>query len=61
MKIVDLYVGTYHHMAPESKFANVEKEKNYKYLHACMERRHHFTPLVLSFDGIPGSEVQAVT
>ena len=37
----------------------MEKEKNYLYLQACLERRRTFTPMVYSADGIPGAEALA--
>ena len=36
-----------------------EKAKKDKYLEACLERRHHFTPLVYSVQGVPGEETRA--
>jgi hypothetical protein len=33
-----------------------EKEKKWKYLEACLEQRHHFTPFVVSTDGMMGRE-----
>jgi hypothetical protein len=33
-----------------------EKEKERKYLGACLENRRHFTPFVLSVDGLLGRE-----
>ena len=35
-----------------------EKEKKRKYLGACLENRRHFTPFVLSVDGLLGREAQ---
>jgi hypothetical protein len=36
-----------------------EKEKKQKHLGACLENRRHFTPLVLSVDGLLGQDAQA--
>jgi hypothetical protein len=33
-----------------------EKEKKKKYLEPCLEQRRHFTPLVVSTDGLLGRE-----
>jgi hypothetical protein len=38
-----------------------EKEKQAKYLAHCLARRRHFTPLVLSVDGLRGTETQAAS
>jgi hypothetical protein len=35
-----------------------EKEKKWKYLGACLENRRHFTPFVLSVDGLLGREAK---
>jgi hypothetical protein len=35
-----------------------EKEKKRKYLRACLENRHHFTPFVLSVEGLLGGEAK---
>ena len=33
-----------------------EKKKKDKYIKPYLERRHSFTPMVYSVDGIPGTE-----
>ncbi len=35
-----------------------EKEKKRKYLKSCLEQRRHFTPFVVSTDGLIGKEAQ---
>ena len=43
-------------MTPEKDLAKVEKEKKDFYLHACLERRRTFTPMVYSAEKTPGAE-----
>ena len=52
-------VGSYLRMTPENALAKAEKEKNYLYLQACLERRLTFTPMVYSADDIPREKVLA--
>ena len=54
--IVNLDAGSHLRMTLEKDLANVEKEKNYLYLQACLERRSTFTPMVYSADVIPRAE-----
>jgi hypothetical protein len=37
-----------------------EKEKKKKYLEACLEQRRHFTPFVVSTDGLLGKEAKTL-
>ena len=46
IRIVNLDAGSYLRMTPEKALAKVEKEKKVLYLHACLERRRTFTPMV---------------
>jgi hypothetical protein len=41
---------------PASILRSKEKEKKPKYLEACLEQRRHFTPCMVSTDGIMGHE-----
>ena len=59
MRIVNLYVGSYLRQTSAKALETAEKEKIYKYLQPCLERRRSFTPMVYSIDGIPGTEVVA--
>jgi hypothetical protein len=40
--------------------AHHECEKNKKYLEACLEQRCHFTPFVVSTDGLLGKEAKTL-
>ena len=59
IRIVNLDAGSYLRMTPEKALAKAEKEKKDLYLHACMDRRSTFTPMVYSEDRIPGAEALA--
>jgi hypothetical protein len=37
-----------------------EKEKKRKYLKSCLEQRRHFTPFVVSTDGLIGKEAKTL-
>ena len=42
-----------------AKKAMIEREKKRKHLDACLDRRRHFTPFVVSCDGLLGKEAEA--
>ena len=52
IKIVNLDDGSYLRMTPKNYAAKKEKDKNDLYLHACLERRCSFSPMVYSADRI---------
>ena len=57
--ILNLDAGSYLQMMPEKALSKVEKEKQYLYLQAYLERRRTFTPMVYSAVRIPGAEALA--
>ena len=59
MRIVNLDAGYYLCQTSAKALTTAEKEKKYKYLHNCLERRRYFTPMVYSADGITGTEAVA--
>ena len=59
MIIVNLDSGSYLHQTSEKALAMSEKEKKEKYLQPCLGRRHSFTHMVYSVDGIPRTEAVA--
>ena len=59
IRIVNLDVGSYLRMTPEQDLAKAKKEKKDLYLQVFQDRRHTFTPMVYSADGIPGAEALA--
>ena len=44
---------------PQKTLDKAEREKKAKYSKPCAEQRRHFTPLVYSPDGMPGTETRA--
>ena len=55
-QIVDLDADSYLCMMPVKALVKAEKENKDRYLHNCMYRKHHLTPLVFSANVIPGKE-----
>ena len=53
IRIVNLNAGSYLRMMPEKALTKVEKENKDLCLQSCLERRHTFTLMVYSADGIP--------
>jgi hypothetical protein len=45
---------------PDSVILSQEKEKKKKYLEPCLEQRRHFTPFVVSTDGLLGREASTL-
>ena len=59
MTRVSLDAGSYLCQTSVKALATADKEKKDKYLQSGLERRHSFTPMVYSTDGIPGTEAVA--
>ena len=59
--IVNFDAGSYFRMTPEKDIVKADKDKKYRYIEDCLERRHHFTPLVFSDDIIMGKEARSAT
>ncbi len=51
---------TYQSKDPLKVLASHEKNKTKKYLAPCLAQHHHFTPFVVSADGLLGREADAV-
>ena len=51
---------TYQSKDPLKVLASHEKNKKKKYLALCLAQQHHFTPFVVSADGLLGREADAV-
>jgi hypothetical protein len=54
--VTDTDAPSYRTRDPASVLKSQEKEKKWKYLEACLEERRHFTPFVVSTDGMMGRE-----
>jgi hypothetical protein len=56
VRVTDTDAPSYRTRLPASVLKSQEKEKKRKYLEACLEERRHFTPFVVSTDGMMGRE-----
>ena len=54
--MTDTDAKSYHSQDPHKVLAQHEREKKKKYLQACLDQRKHFTPFVVSTDGMIGQE-----
>jgi hypothetical protein len=57
--VTDMKAKSYCNRLPEKVLETGKKEKKKKYLEACLEQRHHFTPFVCSVDGLLGGEASS--
>ena len=60
VRITDTDAKSYISRPLESVLEGQEKEKKRKYLNACLEQRRHFSPFVVSVDGMLGHEASMV-
>ena len=58
-RVTNLDCRSQRHTDPDNVLARHEKLKKGKYLGRCLKMRRHFTPLVYSCDGVPGTETAA--
>ena len=58
VRVTDTDSKSYINRTPFKVLESQEKEKKRKYLEACLENRRHFTPFVLSVDGLLGREAK---
>ncbi len=56
VRVTDTDAASYRARDPAAILKSQEKEKKRKYLAACLEQRRHFTPFVVSTDGMMGRE-----
>jgi hypothetical protein len=54
--VTDTDAKSYLSWDPHKVLASQEREKNKKHLQSCLEQRKHFTPFVVSTDGLIGRE-----
>ena len=59
MHVVNTYTISYQPQTPEKCLETSEQGKNNKYLHACLNKRHKFTPFITSVDGLIGVDKEA--
>ena len=60
VRITNLDAPSNIHRKPEAVLLSQEREKKKKYLQACLDQRRHFSPLVVSCDGVLGNEAKVV-
>jgi hypothetical protein len=58
--ITDVNAKSNHSRAPGTVLAEHEREKKKKYLEPCLKQRWHFTPFVVSTDGILDKEAKTL-
>jgi hypothetical protein len=58
VRITDTDAKSYCTKDPAKVLEQHEREKKKKYLQPCLDRRKHFTPFVVSADGLVGKEAQ---
>jgi hypothetical protein len=56
VRVTDTDVATYRSLPPAKVLEKQEREKKKKYLEPCLQARRHFTPFVVSADGLKGRE-----
>ena len=59
VRATDTDAKSYKSRAPAKVLESQEREKKKKYLEPCLQRRRHFTPFVVSADGMKGKEATA--
>ena len=59
VRICDVNQKSYLAKNPSTIIKNAEAEKKRKYLNPCLEQRRHFTPFVVSCEGMMGREANS--
>ena len=59
VRICDVNQKSYLSKKPSTILKNAEAEKKRKYLNPCLEQRRHFTPFVVSCEGMMGREADS--
>jgi hypothetical protein len=60
VRITDVNAKSNRSKDPYKVLATQEREKKKKYLEACLEQRRHFSPFVVSTDGLLGKEAKTL-
>jgi hypothetical protein len=58
VQVTDMDAKLYWSLDPHKVLAMQERKRKKKYFQSCLEQRKHFTPFVLSTDGLIGHEAQ---
>ena len=59
MRVVNMDAASCLQKMPEKSLGVSERDKKRKYLDSCLQQRHHFSPFVVSINGILGTEAEA--
>ena len=60
VRITDTDAPSHRNKGPTKVLEQQEREKKRKYLQPCLDQRRHFTPFVVSTDGLIGKEASAL-
>jgi hypothetical protein len=60
VRVTDTDAKSYQSKTPAKVLEQHERAKKKKYLQPCLERRKHFTPFVVSADGLKGKEAKTM-
>ena len=60
VRITDVDAKSNRSKDPDKVLATHEREKKKKYLEACLDQRRHFSPFVVSTDGLLGKEAKTL-
>ena len=60
VQVTNLDAKSYQNRSPASILSQMERNKKRKYLAGCSEQRRHFSPLIVSLDGIFGFEANNI-
>ncbi|CAB9523169.1 expressed unknown protein [Seminavis robusta] len=60
VRVINLDAASHCRKDPDKVLRNGERDKKRKYLDACLSQRRHFTPFVVSADGLLGTEAEAL-
>ena len=60
VRITNLDAPSKIHRKPEAVLLSHEREKKKYYLQGCLNQRRHFSPFVISCDGVLGNEAKEV-
>jgi hypothetical protein len=60
VRITDTDTNSYCNKDPQKVLEAVERLEKKKYIQPCFDQRHHFTPFVVSVEGLLGKEARTV-
>ena len=58
MRVVKNYATSYQSKTPNKFLKTAEKGKKKNYLNACIKQRRHFTPFIISVEGLLGFDAE---